>query len=89
MRLLALLGQRLLLRLGGCLFVVFGPHVAESIVAAAGSLYAASLLEKNVLVRLDLNLLVLKRSQDAGASSGEGLLLILEDAGLRRSPLRL
>jgi hypothetical protein len=87
-RLLALLEQWLLLRLGGGSFLILRSHVAESIVAADGSLFAG-LLEKDVLVCLDVNLLVLKRCQDAGASSGERLLLILEDAGLRRSPLRL
>ena len=58
MRLLALLEWLLLLRLGRGLFVVLGAHVAVAFIVAAGALHSR-LLEENILVRLDLDLLVL------------------------------
>jgi hypothetical protein len=86
--LLALLRRPLLGCLGRLLVAIFGAHVAEFVVVGASSALCARLLEENILVGLDLNLLVLEGRQDAGASSGERLLLVLEDA-LRRRTLRL
>lgn len=56
--------------------------VAHSIVSTA--LLPSSLLEQHILVRFDLDLLVLQRRQDTGASTRERPLLVLEDAVLRR-----
>ena len=92
MRLFALL-ELLLLRLGRGLCVVVRTHVAVAVfvvaaAAAAGALLSR-LLEEDILGGLDLDLLVLERGQDAGASSGKRLLLlVLEHAGLGSSALR-
>jgi hypothetical protein len=84
-RLLAFLRRPLLRGLGSSRLVL-GAHVAEAIVAAALGA-GARLLEQHVLVRLDLDLLVLEGRQNAGAASREGLLLLLEDTRLRRRGL--
>jgi hypothetical protein len=90
MSLFALLDKLLLRFERRLLFVVVGTHVAIAFAVVAAGALLSRLLKEDILVRLDLDLLVLERSQDAGASSGERLLLfILEHAGRWCSALKL